>query len=195
MKTDELRHALTDLSGDDPDVDDAFRGVTGRARTQRNHFRIGLVAACVVAIVGSDRRGNAAAIERAPAHRPEPGAGNGERRRLHLEPRPRAVQRQPRRERKRPNVRARRCRRMDRPRSEKSTRTVSPRASIRLRTTSSVHASGTVNDLVGIPGALIAVGRSAGADGFYPDAWRSTDGGHTWHGAAVRDTTAAAQMR
>ena len=46
-------------------------------------------------------------------------------------------------------------------------------------------ASGTVNDLVGIPGALIAVGRSAGANGFYPDAWRSTDGGHTWHGAAV----------
>ena len=43
-------------------------------------------------------------------------------------------------------------------------------------------ATGAVTDLVGVPGALIAVGQTTGAGPSQAGGWRSTDGGRTWQG-------------
>ena len=53
MKTDELRRALDDLAGDPPIVDDAFRVVQRRVRTRQLRVRAGIVAACAVVIAGA----------------------------------------------------------------------------------------------------------------------------------------------
>ena len=191
MKTDELRHALTDLSGDDPDVDDAFRGVTGRARTQRNHFRLGLVAALVVVIVGATIAG---AQLRSNNHQltvrnPAPVVASVSDFTWSRIPAPFSVNRIT----------------TDNGQSFAlgSSVDVTGTAAIAEINANNISKavnptvgydvpprSGGVNDLAGIPGALIAVGRSAGSQGNqYGDAWRSTDGGHTWHGAAVQTGT------
>ena len=53
MRIEELQHALDDLAGNAPDVDDAFRLVMSRASRERRRSRVGIAALCALVIAGA----------------------------------------------------------------------------------------------------------------------------------------------
>jgi hypothetical protein len=187
MRTDELRRALDDLTGDPPIVDDAFRVVTRRVRTRQVRVRAGIAAACAVVIAGATasavqlRSTGHHVIVVHPSHGTPTDVADLSWTRVATPPmtinrivtaggHTFAVGSTRRGAAAIAEIDA----------NGIMTTTVDPTAGYDLPVR-----SGTVNDLAGIPGALIAVGQSAGAGAPLADAWRSTDGGHTWESVRV----------
>jgi hypothetical protein len=184
MKTDELRHELDALAGDPPPVDDALRTVTVRVRRRRAGLGAGAVALCLAAAVALAISHDAGHPSQITVQNPPTGpavdiaglswvraaapwdvrrivTANGETFAVGAD-------------RGKPAI------------AEIGANGLGPSVDPTAGYDLPIR-SGAVNDLVGIPGALVAVGESANAPNGaeHADAWRSTDGGHSWHSVRV----------
>ena len=189
MRTDELRGALGDLAGEPPIVDDAYAAVKRRVRRERRRVRVGAfaIAAFLIAATGLGVRIHSTSGRHVTVANP-------------TTPAPESV-----------GVADLTWTRVGAPFNVERVATANGRtfavgsswdgaARIGVLNTDGTWTSvdpaagyawsGSVNDLVGIPGALVAVGSSGGPQGgAHQDAWRSTDGGRTWRSVRVEVTS------
>ena len=186
MRTDHLRNELDAIAGNEPAVDDAWQAVKARVRRRRRVTGVGVLAVSVLVIGGAVVAAQHVVEPRARDRPESAGRTGGQGCRI---PRGHATRR------------SLRCRGVvtadgktfavgasdGKPliaeiEDGRVVTSVDPTADYEPP----VHA-GAVNDLVAVPAVLVAVGESAnGPDGAaHADAWRSTDGGHSWHSARV----------
>ena len=186
MRADDLRAALDDLAGADPPIDAALQRVTTRARNARMRTRVGIAA--LSSLIAAGVVVGAAQVRTTDRHVS-----------VVAPPRSGSVENLTWTRVAAPGMTINRVVTAD-GRTFAVGSSADGRAAIaELAPDGSLSSidptagydrprlSGTVNDLVAIPGALVAVGRSAAAKDALgiADAWRSTDGGRTWDGVAL----------
>jgi hypothetical protein len=193
MRTDNLRDELDSIAGREPDVDDAWQAVKTRVRRRRARTGAGVLAVSVLviggAVVAAQRSSNPAHVTvRNPPVEPGGKLADFEWTRaaaafdvvrvVAADGKTFAVG------------------------SANGKPLIAEIEDGRVVTSADPTANyelpvraGAVNDLVAAPGALVAVGAStsAASGAEIPDAWRSTDGGRSWHSARVEVAGGGAQ--
>ncbi len=193
MKPDELTRALDDLAGADPSIADALTSVTGRARRDRLRNRataLGVVV-CILALAAFGVNRYSHSSSKVFVRNPPPAVDLGNvadftwsrvaapdmtiSRIVTAGGRTFAVGSSPDRRASIAELQ-----------NDGSITNVDPTAAYDVP-----RPSGRVNDLIAMPGALIAVGQSArDTDATsVPEVWRSTDRGQTWRSVPVETPT------
>src|SRR5690349_5218088 len=181
MKTDELRHELDVLAGREPAVDEAWDAVNARVRRRRTRTGVGVLAVSILVIGGAvvavhDPSNPAHVTVRNPPVEPSGNVVDFAWTRVAADF---DVARVVTADGKTFAVGAANGKPVI---AEIEGGRVVTRVDPTADDDLAVRA-GVVNDLVAVPGALVAVGESAntpsGAE--HADAWRSTDRGHSWH--------------